>query len=316
MILRILIATAISARASRVVGWYNGHYPPLQEIPWNTYTHVKYGEPMIFQDGTCSCNHTQMDGIVHLAHQHKTKVIWGLGGTVVMKADPLYFGEPPLTNQYMKTIGKAMADCGIDGIEVDWESGPSNMGIVTPEMATMYTKFLATLKNATAGREVSADVAVWGLAPGNYILGVLPWVNVTMLNAGAFDYINTMSYHWNREGDVWPWKKDIWFLLKEWKIDPERINLGVPYFSKTRKGGKLVEPTWNTMAPKCPNISYDSNTCDGVTFVGKGMNYRIGQLIRKHNLGGAFPWEGVSYDSYAYNNTTLATFLVAGMEDK
>ena len=33
-----------------------------------------------------------------------------------------------------------------------------------------------------------------GIGQGSYMLKLEPWVNVTMLNAGAIDFINTMSY--------------------------------------------------------------------------------------------------------------------------
>ena len=110
-----------------------------------------------------------------------------------------------------------------------------------------------------------------------------------------------MSYHWNRQGDIWAWKKDVWFLTRAWGIEPRRVNLGVGYFSKHG-------PTWSSLARRCPNVPYAANVCDGVVFVGKKMNYDIGVLAS--GLGGVFPWE-LSYDAYG-GNDTLAAYLVRG----
>ena len=82
-----------------------------------------------------------------------------------------------------------------------------------------------------------------------------------MLNKGAFDWVNTMSYHWNKAGDIWAWRKDVWFLLDAWKMDPQRVNLGLGYFSKVRGAhGALSEPTWAALSSRCPNVAYSATS--------------------------------------------------------
>ena len=106
--------------------------------------------------------------------------------------------------------------------------------------STHYSEFLADIKKSIGSNKlVAADISIWGL--DDWILGLLPWINVTMLNNGDFDYINTMSYHWSRFGNLWAWKKDA-FFIDLWGINRSRVNLGIPYFSinKLRGYGKKI----------------------------------------------------------------------------
>ena len=300
-LLLFMLLNIVSANF-RVFGWYNGN-PTPEDLPWEYYTHIRYGSPIMLEDGTALCNQTQMNNIVTMAQSKNTKIFWAPGDV-----SPVNTPE-----KYWKTIGSAVKDCRVDGIGVDYEHGPNTIGVVTPTISTQYTKWLAKLRKVSAV-PVAADISIWGVSPGNYILGLFPWVNVSMLNAGAFDFVNTMSYHWNSQGDIWAWKKDIWFLVNLWGIHPSRINLGIGYYSKNHKNGVLSEPSWGSLSTKCPNIGYKTNVCDGVVFVGKKMNYDIGVLIKEKGLGGAFPWE-LSYDSYK-NNNTLVKHLVNGLSSQ
>ena len=140
-------------------------------------------------------------------------------------------------------------------------------------------------------------------------------VDVKMLNAGAFDYVNTMSYHWNRDGNLWSWQKDAWFATKLWGIDPARVNLGVGDFSELP--GSNNQPLWRDLSPQCPNAPARANVCNGTVFVGKAMNWELGGLARSLKLGGVFPWQ-FSYDDLAGSgrNNSLLPFLVRGLEGK
>ena len=290
----------------RVIGWYNG-IPDFRSplFPWKLYTHVRYGGPILTPNGSATCNHTQMDLFVETAHRHNVSVLW---------SDELhldFMNGKPLPQVYVETIGDAVKQCGIDGIEVDYEFANAPLGIVPREASNAYSEALGRIQRAI-GKPVGACISLPGLAPGNWILGFLPWVNVTMLNRGDLSWVSTMSYHWNVAGDIFAWKKDVWILQKLWGIQPERINLGVPLFSKEWRDGKLVgEPTWKDLASKCPDLAPTTNVCNGTTFVGKAMMRKIGKLAKKHNLGGLFPWE-LSYDVYGENRNTLGAWLVEG----
>ena len=108
-----------------------------------------------------------------------------------------------------------------------------------------------------------------------------------------------MSYHWSRSGNLWAWKKDM-FFIDLWGIDRSRVNIGIPYYSIN----KLKEPSWHSLSEHCQNVGYESNICDNVIFVGKEMNFQLGQLIKKEGFGGVFPW-ALNYDSYKYNNSLI-----------
>jgi len=308
-------------RSMRIVGWWVGNTDtpsfPLEKFPWNIYTHIRVGDPIINQNASIFCNKTDYNfqHIVQQAHKHNVKVTWG-SGLGRAAHDILWNPEAiQMRNNYINSIGQAVRECNVDGIEVDYEFQDSkymNWGFVTPEESTHYSHFLSDMKTALGpDKEVSCDVSIWGFAPGNYLLGILPWINATILNRGGFDYINTMSYHWNKQGDLWPWKKDGWFI-DTWGIDRSHINIGVPYFSKKWAGKRLVsEPIWRSLSPICPNINPNSNTCNNITFVGKNMNLELGKWIAGEGFGGVFPWTA-NYDSIEYNNS-LVEWLYKGL---
>ena len=304
----------------RVVGWWVGSTSdptfPIEKFPWDKYTHLRHGQPITVENGTAYCNKTDyaFQRILKKAHRHSVKVQWAPGIQDIH--DFLWNPQKSyLRTNYMKSIGNAVRECGVDGIEIDYEFQDSkymNWGVVTPKESTHYSLFLADLKkNIGPHKVVSADVSIWGFAEGNYLLGILPWINATILNSGGFDFINTMSYHWNRNGNIWSWEKDGWFI-DQWGIDRERVNIGIPYFSKNWSKGKLVgEPIWKTLALLCPNIAPEKNICNNITFVGKEMNKKLGSWVRKKGFGGVFPW-AANYDTLQLNNS-LISWLMAGL---
>jgi len=249
-----------------------------------------------------------------LAHRHGAKVQWGVGLDV---HNALWNPEKAyLKTNYLKSIGRAASDCNIDGIEVDYEWHDTNwgkIGLIPPKLSTIYTQLLADIKRALGpGKIVSADISIWGVGPGNYLLGFEPWVNVSMLNRGEIDFVNTMSYHWNKNGNLWSWKKDMFFTGDLWGMDKRRVNIGIPYFSMNRTQDLKIynEPIWAGLSPLCPNISPAENRCAGITFIGKKMNEQLGRLIRTNGFGGVFPW-GLNYDSIQFNNS-LVVHLMRG----
>lgn len=307
-------------RTYRITSWYVGDMHqtifPLKAVMEYPYTHIRYGEPDVMQNGTAICNKTDksMREAVIMAHRRNISLLWGPGD--INLDHWLWCAEGHIfLNRYLATIGDAVAECDVDGIEVDYEfhnSPHAKIGIVTPTESTRYSIFLANLKTALGpNRTVSADVSIWGVAPGNYLFGFLSWIDARMLNNGAFDWINTMSYHWNVEGNMWSWKKDIFFLTKLWGIDPKRINLGIPYFSKVWQHNHLVsEPTWGSLSDRCHDLNPASNSCEGTALVGKDMNYNLGRIAAQAGLGGLFPW-AANYDS---RTQPLILWLVKGFE--
>ena len=311
----ILFNLLVFVNSLNIVGWYvnDGHtidhdFLP-EDINYSIYTHIKSGVPKVFQNGTAICNKNDIitPKIVTLAKKYNVKVQWGLG----FNYNPAKPNKTVEIN-YLNSIGKASEDCNIDGIEVDYEWHNNNwgkIGIILPKLSTTYSIFLKNIKIALGENKiVSADVTGTGV----YLLGIYPWINVTMLNNGDFDFINTMSYYWNEEGSVYRWERDIYVYKNIWKINPKRINIGIPYFSINRTFFKVNgQPTWKTLSKKCPNIDSKINKCDNILFVGKEMNMRIGKLIKENGFGGAFPWAG-NYDSIQ-NNNSLINWLYMGL---
>jgi len=275
--------------------------------------------------------------IVGLAQQQRpqVRVQWRAGLEVLQVLSEAHNSTWALYREnYLKTIGAAATACGIDGIEVDFEftSGPgilAQLGIVTPQLKLAYSQLLADIKLGLGGdREISADLGVWGIAQTSFPLTVLPWVDAGMLNSGAIDFVNAMSYHWSADGNLRAWQKDAWLLHDVWGYERSRVNIGIGYFSMEMKHKWdpfhiVGEPTWKHLQMSnpmnCQNVSDDLNICkkdDGSradVFVGKLQNQRIGELILRGGWRGAFPW-AANYDANPRRtNDSLAFHLGRGL---
>ena len=163
--------------AFRYIGWYLGDKTGIDNIPFDIYTHIVTGFPIVYDNGTVACNKsdTVVQTIVNRSKEHGSIVQWRYGGPpvqdILWNSSNLY-----KKNNYLNSIGNALTECNIDGIEVDFEWGDTKLswGLVPYKDATIYTNFLKDLKTAVGpDRIVSADVGVWGL-PSEYIIEFLP----------------------------------------------------------------------------------------------------------------------------------------------
>jgi hypothetical protein len=269
-------------------------------------------------DGMASCNtsdSTHTFVALRKLKQNKTKIVWRSGIPPGEMWQALQNESRPYTKNYLASIGKAVADCEVDGIEFDYECPPTSLGragIVTDLEATQFTQFMADVKVAMGqDKQISCDMGVWGVTRGSYPLMFKPWVNVSMVKAGAIDYINTMSYHYPVFGsELFPWEKDAFILHNLWQIPKDRINIGVPYFFHN---GSYEEPLWSQLSPLCKNIDPNANECAGIRIISKNVNYLLGRYIKAQGFRGAFPW-AANFDSLDFNNS-LSAWMYRGLTE-
>lgn len=296
----------------RIVGWFNGNTTQIQQIPFDKYTHIVTGKPILYENGTLECNKEdyQTQLIQNLAKENNVTVQWR---APLPKQNIILEWEnyPSIRYNYMNSLGKALQECGIDGVEFDyeWEDRTlGKIGIVTSYMSDRYTDFLQDVKKVVGpDKLVSADIGTWGCCCQGcgYPLGFLPWVNVSRFNAGEFDFVNVMSYHNQYFENIGYWEEDYNYLKNIWGFNLSRVNLGIAYFSLNTTLNKINnEPLWSDLSKKCPNIDPDKNICEGLPFTGKRLNYEIGAFAKNHGFGGLFPWT-INYDSFENNNTLI-----------
>lgn len=317
-ILVLFFTYANIANSFDFVGWYNGDQNGTKNINYTVYTHIVTGSPKIMPDGTAVCDTSDelTQSIVNDAHQAGRLVQWRAAFDV-----PLIFNNTNssqyMVKKYLGSIGTAMNNCNIDGIEFDFEWGSTkwNLGLIPEKEVDIYTDFLTDVKNSVGDLLVSADIGTWGLFPNGWVIGFLPWLNVTKFNNGPIDFVNVMSYHWNRDGSIYEWEKDVAILRDVWGYDMAKVNLAIPYFSMNYSGFKIhSEPLWSTLSKSCPNAKPSQTVCDEIVYVSKDMNYRIGKLAVENKFRGLFPW-ALNYDSYEENNNTLVQWAYSGVQD-
>ena len=314
----IKLLSIITINKMRVVSWFVGQdfnkdFLP-ENISWDIFTHLRSGSPIVDKNGFVSCNLSTMPvtkKLLELGKKNNVIIQWGPGISYPKDTYNLTF-----MNNYYSSIKDACNKCGIGGIEVDFEYGQTlleKLGIVTSEDSNNYSHFLSNIKKAVGKNIlVSADIGTLGLPPDDYFLEFWPWVNSTMLNNNNIDFVNTMSYHWNKDGLLNKWKLNILALKYLYKYNLSKVNLGIGYFSDYKINKTLHEPTWTSLSKKCPNIDPDLNVCNDILFVGKKMNENIGKLAIENGFGGVFPW-AANYDSIEFNNS-LVKWLVKGFK--
>jgi hypothetical protein len=323
---RLLLCAALlfpppPALSVDVVGWYVGtnftNYPP-EALAWDVYTHIVLPSgPTVDGSGAASCTldafHTRF---LSLSRQHNRSLTWG-GGVASVYQMISNASWASYTQTFLATIGGAARDCGVTGIEFDYECPPTPLGkagIVSAAEANNYTVFLTRVLAALdSGSTVSADIGVWGLdgawGGGSYPLELEPWVNVTLLSQTAGLFVNSMSYHDPLLCDIGEWALDVWFLADVWKIPRAQINLGIGFFFFGPDGS---EPIWNTLSGLCPGVAASDCVCAGVPFVGMDLNAKIGALVREQGLRGVFPW-AANYDVLASSPQSLIRYVGKGL---
>ena len=314
LLILLNIIFLIPINSFRIVGWFNGKEDDIKNIPWDYYTHIVTGTPILYDNGTVDCdlNDNITQTIIKSAHQKNKIVQW---------IDKFTYDENVIFNEtynykvvnYLNSLPQAMKHCNIDGIEYDMEWGYKlldKLGIILPYYSNLYTQFLIKVKNAVNNLLVSIDVGTPGCCCNGcgYPLEFLPWVNVTEFNNGAFDFINIMSYHTSEIGSIDRWKMDRYYYETKWKFNLSKINMAVQYFSMNVTGLKInSEIVWSKLSKSCPNIDPEINICNDLLFVGKNMNYELGKYAKQY-FGGAFPWT-INYDSFENNNTLINWFI-------
>jgi GH18 family chitinase len=151
----------------RSVGWYRIDDPwygcvPPEEVHWDALTHIAIASPKIAADYTASCvlgareNHTMT-----LARQHGVKVIWIVDEAVFPCNNRTEMLNQTRRNAFLRSIGKAAAECGIDGVDGDYEgwddparpkttcTAPGGgSGVGTSCDRDVYTSFLNDIRDA------------------------------------------------------------------------------------------------------------------------------------------------------------------------
>jgi len=268
--------------------------------------------PIVLHNGTAICNTSDLflQQFVQRAKAYGKKIIWR-DGMLANNLKNVIFNNSwnVFRNNYLTSINNAVSQCGVSGIEFDFE--PED-GIMSVNEVNTYSAFLVAMKQALGPtKEIGACVGVYGLTEGSFPLMERSWIDAAMVNSGGIDYLNLMSYHWPILNDIEPWIQDAFMYTKIWGFNSSKINIGIPYFNLNGTFGQYNEPLWCNLSDDCPNINPSQNVCNDITIVSKQQNYNIGQFVREYNFRGIFPWSS-NYDSQS-NNNSMISWAYAGL---
>lgn len=328
----IFLTLLFSSSAFDTVGWFIensgcGTQMTPDTFPFEYYTHVLVGHVNVSANGTATCDSVDptLKRFVELSKSHDIKIMVreGIPATIMYN---LTTGDSMANyrTNYLASIKNALNQCGVNGgIEFDYEFDTTLIGItgyVSEYESMKYTQFLSDIKVALGpDKQVGCNIGIWGFGRSSFPLMLKPWVNVSMVNDGAIDYVNIMSYHGNDNTLPWihndqsilPWEIDAQIVTNIWGFKANKINIGVPnyYFNKS-----FNEPLWCNLSEKCQNIDPSSTICQEIHIVSKMQNYNIGKYIKEKGFRGALPW-AANYDSLTHNNT-MVKWINLGFNNK
>jgi chitinase len=231
-------------------------YGRPENIDFSLYTHICHAFVTAGPDGKLNPGRNVPDpDFVKAAHKHNVKVLLSLGGWGWDEQFAAIAQDPAAENRYLKAVVEMLDTADYDGIDLDWEYPDSAAEVEGFERLTRrFRKELDTLALKKC-RPMQLTMA----AAANP--GTLRWLDTAFLSE-TMDWINVMTYDmagdWSSyaghnaplfassrqpEGPPRSLERTIDFLLRERKLPPDRIALGIPLYGR---GFSVKEPYAST----------------------------------------------------------------------
>ena len=172
---------------------------PPESIPWDALTHIALASPTILSNYSAICDQSATEKHVSaLARQHGVKLVWIIDEQVFPDNNRSEIVVQSQRQAFLGSIGRAAAECGIDGIDADYEGWDDPLRKDTSCTTVgsdcdwnIYTNFLNDVKSslnaarppgATAEKTVSACLGNWD---------IISWVNPKTFRG---DWVSLMQY--------------------------------------------------------------------------------------------------------------------------
>jgi GH18 family chitinase len=269
----------------KVVGYLSGrNFRRIDELELNRLTHLNLAFANPDKDGKLVFSRgLDIAPVVNKGHAAGLKVFVSLAGggrpdTAVWKSVLL----PENKSSFVRHIVDYVERNSLDGVDVDIE------GNLLPTVRESYNPFVVELKQAlhAKGKGITAALGATHVHE-----------SITKEAIDSYDFINVMVYDktgvWRPE-DIGPHspysyaEEAIVFWTEKWKVSPERIILGVPFY-----GFDFTPPAryidYSEIVAGNPALAYQ----DAV-----GMRYYNGiptivqkTELAKQKLGGVMIWE-------------------------
>jgi chitinase len=201
--------------------------------------------------------------LTNLVHSNNSKISLSIGGaTYPFYGSDLYNKPGDLANNINVLLNK----CNFDGVDFDIEDSSS---IVPSDFASNAASLINTLRSLNKNLNITLTTAAQAWAANNYQQNLL---NLTIGNINAWQpmeydlWIDPSSDYYNQI------QYDINFYLNNWKVNPNKIILGLmPGKDDSNKNMNLQYALNLTSFAKSKNLQgvmtwtadVDGNGCDG-----------------------------------------------------
>ncbi len=295
----------------------------LAQVRWDLYNGVRACGLHIFPDGSVQCNTSSTPvcaaALAQARKRRRNIVTLGVHGLSPWECFN-NTSRRPFCDTVVRNVGPAVRSCGpgIKGLNFDYEGTPTPLGragIVSRAEARYFTQLIDGLqKSMGEGYTVGADVGSWGFSEGAYPLGADSWVDKEIMDANENLYINIMGYHADADCGISPWRKDGLVAHELWGLAKAQVNIGLGlfFFNVSADYTVVGEPTWGSLARRCPEISASECVCDGIPIVGLEQAQAIGRFVRDEGFRGVFPWAS-NYDVLGSGDRSLISRIGKGL---
>ncbi len=288
----ILSFSASSMSEELVVGYYRAWtreaFPP-DKIDFNIVTHVIHAFAWPEADGSISTYENCPDPeLVSAAHKAGRKVMIAFGGWGNCEGFPPMSADPAIRAKFVENVMEFCRKNGYDGVDLDWEF-PAN-----PEERDNLSVLVADLRKAAdaLGKPFLITMAISaGSWSGDHNDYEALADNIDWLNDMTYDFYGTWTDRAGHNAPLYASQESVnssvMMLMRKFKMPPEKIMLGLPFYGRRFKTESLYGPSIG----------------------GDGVSYN--SIVKLMNEGGwKYNWDDVSMVPYLVNEaeTELLTY--------
>jgi len=281
---------------------WNHQQLPIENIPWNRFTHLALIFALPMPDGSLSTK--DIDPLVDLlskaAHEKGKKLFISIGGAAGYGNTFQQISQSPeKLKQFTQSVANYVQQHQLDGIDIDWEYWTKQVVYQQGGNDPIESKLLITLL-AELRKQLPEKVALTTSVFAGY------WSGEEYLSEiqNYVDYVVLMSYDFTgswpaspikHHADFDTFKKSITFLTDRGFVR-EKIVVGIPFYGKefvNGKNKKVIDKSYREVVPlvHSKKQSIDSGKLDNLYYETPKLVTQKSHYILDNSLAGVLFFE-------------------------